>query len=109
MGCKRDQMIGPFFDFLRSIPSVRSLKQRKLKNFNQLKYKPGQNQQHITQEVLLPEEQEPITRHTSYVAVLRSRTSKTNLFLTKVAQTSNNLDQNKQQRKEVKTSNNTAT
>ena len=25
MGCKRDQMIGPFFDFLRSIPSVRSL------------------------------------------------------------------------------------
>ena len=48
MGCKRDQMIGPFFDSLRSIPSVRSLKQWKLKNFNKLKYKPGQNQQHIT-------------------------------------------------------------
>ena len=58
----------------------RSLKQRKLKKFNQLNYKPRQTQQHITQEELLPEEQEANKRQMSYVAALWRGAGKSDLF-----------------------------
>ena len=58
----------------------RSLKQRKLKKFNHLKYKPRQTQHSGNQENFSLEEHQPNENKTSYANALRKGSSKTNLF-----------------------------
>ena len=65
-----------------------------------------QNQQHFSKELLLPQKQELNTRQTSHAAVLWRGKGKTNLLY---KERNTKIEQNKQQPKKAKPSNNTTT